>query len=78
MLGIGKIFLLLGCVFLLLGGLLTVLGKWGDAGGVLGWVGRLPGDFVIKRDNVTLYFPLATSLVLSVIGSVIMYFLFRR
>ncbi len=75
MLGLGKILLLLGTVFLILGALLTLLGK---EGGVLGWIGRLPGDLMIKRENFTLYVPLATSLVLSIIGSILMYFLFRR
>jgi Protein of unknown function (DUF2905) len=41
------------------------------------WLGRLPGDIVIKRENFTFYFPLATCIILSVILSLILW-LFRR
>ncbi|MBK9228953.1 MAG: DUF2905 domain-containing protein [Ignavibacteria bacterium] len=40
--------------------------------------GKLPGDFTIKRDNFTFYFPLATSILISIIASLIFYFLSRR
>ena len=40
-------------------------------------LGRLPGDIVIKRENFTFYFPLATSILISVILSLI-FWLFRR
>ena len=35
------------------------------------WLGRLPGDILIRRKNFTLYFPLATSIVLSIILTVL-------
>jgi len=38
-------------------------------------LGKLPGDIYIKRDNFTFYFPLATSIIISIILSVIFYFL---
>ena len=76
--GMGKALLLMGCILLVLGGVLLVLGKWSHADGGWGWLGRLPGDFMIKRDHVTFYFPLATSLIVSVVGSVILYLFFRR
>jgi hypothetical protein len=41
-------------------------------------IGRLPGDFTIRRGNFTFYFPLATSIVVSVVLTVIMMFLNRR
>ncbi len=40
-------------------------------------LGKLPGDLVIKRENFTLYFPLGTCILLSVILSLI-FWLFRR
>jgi hypothetical protein len=40
--------------------------------------GRLPGDIVIRGKNSTFYFPLMTCIVLSLIGSVIFWFLGRR
>ena len=43
-------------------------------------LGRLPGDFLYRGKNTTLYFPLATSLVLSVVLSLVLYLIsrFRR
>lgn len=41
------------------------------------WLGRLPGDINIKRDNFSFHFPLATCLLISAILSFIMW-LFRR
>jgi len=45
--------------------------------GRLPWLGRLPGDIYIKREHVTFYFPLATSLLVSVVLTLLLY-LFRR
>jgi hypothetical protein len=39
------------------------------------FLGRLPGDIRIQRDNFTFYFPLATSILLSILVSVILYFI---
>jgi hypothetical protein len=43
-------------------------------------LGRLPGDFLYRGKNTTLYFPLATSLLLSVVFSLVLYLIsrFRR
>jgi len=78
MTGVGKGLAILGMMLLVIGGVLMLLEKWGDSGSGLGWLGRLPGDFVIKRENVTIYIPLATSILLSVIGSLLMYIMFKR
>jgi hypothetical protein len=40
-------------------------------------LGRLPGDIVIERDNVTLYFPLMTCLLLSVLFSLVFWVVSR-
>jgi hypothetical protein len=40
-------------------------------------IGRLPGDFYVRRDNFSFYFPLTTSIVLSIILTLILAF-FRR
>ena len=37
----------------------------------ISWMGRLPGDILIKKKNFTFYFPLATSIVLSVVLTVL-------
>ena len=41
-------------------------------------IGRLPGDFTIRRGNFSFYFPLATSIVISILLTVLMMFLGRR
>lgn len=73
--GVGKTLILVGGILALLGALLTLLGKMGSD---VGWLGRLPGDILIKRDNFTLYFPLTTSILISVALSLLLYFLSKR
>ena len=41
-------------------------------------IGRLPGDFTVKRGNVSFYFPLATSIIVSILLTLIVTFLGRR
>lgn len=60
--------MLLGIVLVLVGGALSRS---------LPWVGRLPGDIIIERPNLTIYIPLATSLLLSLLISGVLY-LFSR
>lgn len=67
----GKIFIFLGLFFLLLG-LIIVLG------GKVFPLGRLPGDFVIRRGNFVFYFPLMSGIILSVIITVILNIIFRH
>lgn len=43
----------------------------------VGWIGRLPGDIVIKRENYSFYFPLATCILISVVLTLLIW-LFRR
>ena len=43
----------------------------------IGWIGRLPGDIVIKRENFTFYFPLATCILISVVLT-LLFWLFRK
>ena len=76
---LGKMIIMMGVGLVVIGGILILLDKWqGSSGGGLGWVGRLPGDIFIKRDNFTFYFPLTTSIILSIVGSALLYFFFRR
>jgi uncharacterized protein HemY len=67
----GKILLITGLFIACIGVILMLSGK-------VSWIGRLPGDIVVKKKNFTLYFPLATSIILSIILSLILYFLNRR
>jgi len=41
-------------------------------------IGRLPGDFSVRRGNFSFYFPLATSILISVLVTLIMMFFGRR
>jgi hypothetical protein len=58
-----RFLIVLGLAILLMGLLWPYLSKLG--------LGRLPGDIVIERENVTLYIPLATCLMLSLVLSLI-------
>ncbi len=72
---VGKLLIGVGTVIVCVGLFLL----WGDRvpgfGGLFGWLGKLPGDFSVKRDQFSFYFPLATSLLLSVLLSLVFYLL---
>jgi len=57
---IGKMFLLLGVVFIIIGAIWTLIGK-------------LPGDVTFKKGNVTVFFPIMTSIVVSIVLTIIFY-----
>ena len=78
MLELGKMVIFVGLGLVVAGLLLSLVGRWPNEGSSWGWVGRLPGDILIKRDNFTFYFPLSTSIIISIIGSLLAYFLMRR
>ena len=67
---IGKLLILLG-VFIILMGLLLLVGE------KIPWIGRLPGDIIIRKKNFTFYFPLATSIIISIILT-LLFALFRK
>ena len=61
------------------GKMLIVLGLGIAAVGlVILLTGRLPGDLLIKREHFTLYLPLGTCILISVAGSVLLYFIMKR
>jgi uncharacterized protein HemY len=67
---VGKTLIFLGLVLVAVGIVVSLAPK-------IPWLGQLPGDILIKRDRFTFYFPLMTSIVVSVIVSLVLY-LFRR
>jgi len=71
--GFGKLLLIIGLI-LAGAGLLFMLGGKGP----LSWIGRLPGDFLFKGRNVSFYFPLATSLIISIVLTLILWLINRR
>jgi hypothetical protein len=60
-----RFLIMLGLVILVIGLLWPYLSRIG--------LGRLPGDIVIERDNVTFYFPIVTCLLLSLVFSVVLW-----
>lgn len=57
-----------GKIIMLIGGVLTLAGlMWYFLGDRLNWIGRLPGDIRVERENVKFYFPLTTMLLASLI-----------
>ena len=67
---LGKSLIVIGIVIALIGVLLSLAGR-------IPWLGRLPGDIYVKRENFTFYFPLATSIIISLLLSFILW-LFRK
>ncbi len=47
-------------------------------GNHIGWLGRLPGDLLIRKKNLMIYLPISTSLLLSAVISVVLYLLMRK
>jgi hypothetical protein len=67
----------LGRGLMVLGAVLLALGLLLSLGGRLPWLGRLPGDIVYRRGDFTFYFPLATSLLLSALLTLVLSFIRR-
>jgi hypothetical protein len=72
---LGRILALLGVVLVVLGGMLWL---GGALGGKIPFLGRLPGDIHVQRGNWSFYFPLTTSIILSIVLTLILAFLSRR
>lgn len=69
--GLGKSLIIIGIIII-------VIGLFVAYGPKIPYLGKLPGDIHVKRDNFVFYFPLATSILISVILSLILYFFTRR
>lgn len=68
---LGKALLIIGLIVAAIGGLLLLSGK-------IPFLGRLPGDIIVHRKNFTFYFPLATSILISIILTLLLSFFGRR
>ena len=68
---VGRLLIVLGLLVALVGVALVLVGR-------IPWLGRLPGDIHIQRGNWTFYFPLATSLLLSVVLTLVLWLIGRR
>ena len=67
----GKTLIIIGLVIAIVGILLVM-------GGKIPWIGRLPGDLTIKGEKFTFYFPIATSILISVVLSLVFWFIGQK
>jgi hypothetical protein len=63
----GRLLLVAGVLMIVVGGALMLFGRF-----------HLPGDITFRSGNVTVYFPIATSIILSVILTIVLNVLFRQ
>jgi len=68
---VGKLLIFLGAIIVIAGIVLVLLGRTNLP------IGRLPGDIIYRGKHTTFYFPLATSILLSVVLSVLVYLVGR-
>jgi len=67
----GRFLIMIGLVVAGIGLVMVFAGK-------IPWLGRLPGDFLFRGKNFSFYFPLTTGLLISVIVTIILWFIGRR
>jgi len=67
----GKLLIFFGLLLLIVGVVLVLLGRTNLP------IGRLPGDIIYRRKNTTFYFPLATSILVSIVLSLLLYVISR-
>jgi hypothetical protein len=68
---LGRALIVLGVVIVLVGVALMLVGR-------VPWLGRLPGDIHVERENWSFHFPLVTSLLVSVVLTLVFYLIGRR
>ncbi len=70
MASLGKIIVMMGILLIVVGAILVLGSKLG--------MGRLPGDIYYKKENFTFYFPVMTSILVSIVLTILLNILFRR
>jgi len=68
---VGKLLIVIGLLIAAVGVVVSLAGR-------VSWLGRLPGDIYIQRGNWSFYFPLATSIVVSVVLTLLFWLFGRR
>lgn len=68
----------MGLILMIAGGILVLIGLVIFYFDEIPFLGKLPGDFMIKKENFTFYFPLASSIIISIILTLIFYFVRNR
>jgi len=68
--GLGRSLIIMGLLLVVVGLAITFVPR-------IPWLGKLPGDIYIKKDNFSFYFPIASSILISLVLSFVLWF-FRR
>jgi hypothetical protein len=68
---LGRLLVVFGLVIVAAGVLVMLVGR-------VPWIGRLPGDIHLQRGNWTLYVPLGTSILVSLVLSLVLWLIARR
>lgn len=63
----------MGKLLIIIGILCTILGVFIEYGGKIPFFGKLPGDIVVTKDNFKIYFPITTSIIISIFISIVLY-----
>ncbi|MGA7768819.1 MAG: DUF2905 domain-containing protein [Candidatus Sulfotelmatobacter sp.] len=67
----GRMLVMLGIALVVIGGIVMLLGRTGLP------LGRLPGDILYRGKNTTFYFPLASSILISIVLSIVLFLIGR-
>jgi hypothetical protein len=67
---LGKMLILLGVLIIVIGFLLLI-------GEKIPWIGKLPGDIIIRKEKFSFYFPITTCIIISIILT-LLFTLFRK
>mgnify|MGYP000858771296 CR=1 FL=1 len=65
---LGRTIIIIGCLIIVIGIIIYFFDK-------IPFLGKLPGDLVIKRENFTIYIPITTCIIFSILFSLILYLL---
>jgi hypothetical protein len=68
---LGRMILYIGIILVLIGGFFILMGK-------VPWIGRLPGDIVYRREGLTIFIPITTMILISLILTLLMNIVWRR
>ena len=68
---LGRMIIYIGVVMIVIGGFFLLMAK-------LPWFGRLPGDIVYRREGLTIYVPIATMILVSLVLTLLLNIVWRR
>jgi len=71
-------FQLLGKILIIFGLFIVIIGILLLLGGKIPWIGRLPGDIIIEKKDYSIYIPITTSIILSILLTLIFWILSKR